>query len=218
MIRESELTKEHYKTGEVAKMIGVSTRTMQRYDIDGVTHSEMLPSGRRAFPKNEVIRFLDERGLLYHDIEEQRHDVVYARVSSYDQKKHGDLDRQALHIVETAGGLLSPVILKECGSGLNDKRPQLAKLMDMVSENKVRNVYVTYQDRLTRFGYHYLERFFAAHGTSIIVLEDEREKKSVEEELAKDMMDLLASFSGKLYGRRSHKNMKKNAGEKDMVK
>ena len=165
-------------------MIGVSTRTMQRYDIDGITHSELLPSGRRAFPRDEVIRFLDSRGVLYRDDAEQRHDVVYARVSSYDQKKHGDLDRQALHIMETADGLLSPVILKECGSGLNDERPQLAKLMDMVAADEVRNVYVTYQDRLTRFGYHYLERFFSAHGTNIVVLEDIREKKSVEEELA----------------------------------
>lgn len=70
---------------------------------------------------------------------------------------------------------MSPVILKECGSGLNDKRPQLDKLMDMVAADEVRNVYVTCQDRFARFGYHYLERFFSAHGTSIVVLEDTRE-------------------------------------------
>ena len=213
MVRESELTKGHYRTGEVAKLLGCSIRTVQRYDNDGVMSSERLPSGRRTFPRDEVAKLLDSKGLLFRDSGDERVDVVYARVSSQDQKKHGDLDRQALHVIEEAGEVRNPVILKECGSGLNDKRPQLAKLMDMVVADKVRNVYVSYQDRLTRFGFHYLEYFFNAHGTSIVILDDERGSPTVEEELARDMMDLLASFSGKLYGRRSHKNMRRKANE-----
>ena len=78
----------------------------------------------------------------------------------------------------------------------------------MVCNNEVRNVYVTYKDRLTRFGYHYLETMFLAHNVNIIVVKDKDNEKSVSEELAEDLMSLIASFSGKLYGLRSGKNKK----------
>ena len=76
----------------------------------------------------------------------------------------------------------------------------------MVGNHEVRNVYVTYKDRLTRFGFHYLETMFNACGTTIIVVKDENNAKSVHDELVEDMMSLIASFSGKLYGMRSKKN------------
>lgn len=109
--------------------------------------------------------------------------------------------------------MINPIILKEVGSGLNDKRTQLKKLMKMVCNNEVRNVYVTCKDRLTRFGFNYLKTMFEVHGTTIVVVKDEANKKSVEEELVEDMMSLMASFSGKLYGLRSRKN-KVNKHEK----
>lgn len=69
-------------------------------------------------------------------------------------------------------------------------------------------VFITYRDRLTRFGYHYLESVFLAKGVEIIVLNDISYEKDVQQELVEDMMSLIASFSGKLYGMRSHKNKK----------
>ena len=136
------------------------------------------------------------------------------RVSSHDQKRGGDLDRQALFLIENTDGIRNPVILKEVGSGLNDKRKQLQKLLKMVCNNEVRNVYVTYKDRLTRFGFSYLETVFLAHNVNIIVVKDKKEEKSVQEELVCDMMSLLASFSGKLYGMRSVRNNKKKGANK----
>ncbi len=65
---------------------------------------------------------------------------------------------------------------------------------------------VTYRDRLTRFGFHYLESMFKAHGVEIVVVKDKDKEKSVQEELVEDMMALIAFFSGKLYGMRSKKN------------
>ena len=215
MIRETQLVKDTYRSGEVAKLIGVTTRTMQRYAENGEIEATLPPTGKRRYTRNAVIDFLDRQNVLYRDTAEERHDIIYARVSSQDQKKHGDLDRQVLHIVENAEGLKNLLILKECGSGLNDKRPKLTQLIDLVLDDKVRNVYVTYQDRLARFGYHFIERVFSSHGTKIIILEDNRAKKSIEEELAQDMMDLVASFSGRLYGRRSHKNSKEGVSEQD---
>ena len=98
--------------------------------------------------------------------------------------------------------------------GLNDKRPKIQELIRLVLDGKVNRVFVTYKDRLTRFGYHYLETIFSYHGVSITVVKDEDKEKSVEEELVEDMMSLIASFSGKLYGLRSEKNRKKGETQK----
>jgi len=57
--------------------------------------------------------------------------------------------------------------------------------------------YLTYQDRLTRFGFHYLETIFSAHHVNILVMKDVNHEKTVQEELAEDRMSLITSFSGK---------------------
>lgn len=127
-----------------------------------------------------------------------------SRVSSHEQKNKGDLDRQALSIIEGFPYIRNPLIFKEVGSGLNDNRKQLMKIIDMVLNDEVSNIYITYRDRLTRFGFNYLEKVFLHKGVRIFVLHDE-ERKDVSKALAEDMMALIASFSGKLYGLRSHK-------------
>ena len=98
----------------------------------------------------------------------------------------------------------NPLVLKEVGSGLNDNRKQLHKLIDMVLNNEVNGIYITYRDRLTRFGYHYLEKICKYKGVEIHVLNNEREE-DINKALVEDVMALIASFSGKLYGMRSHK-------------
>lgn len=156
--------------------------------------------------RDELLRFLDSKGLLLDDIAQEKRDVIYARVSSHEQKAKGDLDRQAVHILEYQSGLQNPLVLKEVGSSLNDNRKKLQELITMVLDGKVNKVYVTYKDRLTRFGFHYLESVFLAKGVEIVVLNDVSQEKDVQQELVEDMMSLIASFSGKLYGMRSHKN------------
>ena len=69
--------------------------------------------------------------------------------------------------------------------------------------DEVNRVFVTYKDRLTRFGFNYLETMFNAKGVEIIIVKQKTEEISVEQELMNDMMSLIASFSGKLYGTRS---------------
>lgn len=213
MKRRSDLKKEYYKTGEVAVFLGVSIKTVQRYDENGILKFTRTEKGHRLLPKDELVRYMDSRGMLYDDTELEKRDVIYVRVSSHEQKDKGDLDRQALFLVENAEGLLNPLILKEVGSGLNDKRPQLLGLIDLVMEGRVRNVYVTYRDRLTRFGYHYLERVFSNKDVQIIVVKDIQKEKSVSEELVEDMMSLIAGFSGKLYGMRRGGNSSKKEQE-----
>ena len=88
------------------------------------------------------------------------------------------------------------------GSGLNDNRKNLLSLLDMVQKGEVNRIFVLYKDRLTRFGYHYLKKICDFHGVSIIVVSEETDNKIQSEELAEDIITLIHSFSGKLYGLR----------------
>lgn len=209
MYRVSDFKKSVYKTGEVAEILGVTTKTIQNYDKDGKLIVKRTEGNRRCIFKEDLLKFLSDKGLLYNDEKDTRYDVIYARVSSNDQKIHGDLDRQVLFLIDNVKSLHSPIILKEVGSGLNDKRVQLQKLLRMVCNNEVGTIYITYKDRLTRFGFNYLKTIFELHGTSIEVIKDGQENKTVQTELVEDMMSLIASFSGKLYGLRSGKNKRK---------
>ena len=218
MYKESDFTKEYYKPGDVGKLLGISPRTVQDYDKRGQLVFDRSETGRRLIPRERLLAYLDSQNMLLRDNDTKRHDVIYARVSSQDQKQHGDLDRQVMFLIETCGSdLVNPLVLKECGSGLNAKRTKIQKLIQMVMNDEVRNVYVTYRDRLTRFGFEYLETAFAAHDTQIIVVKNADDEKSVEQELVEDLMSLMASFSGKLYGLRSHKNKKSNMQVKDIA-
>lgn len=206
MYLESEFTKDAYKTGEVAKILGLSTKTIMNYDKDDILKFQRTSTDRRMITRKDLLEYLDKQGLLTKDVGNKR-DVIYARVSSQKQKKSGDLDRQALFIVENVKDLKNPLILKEVGSGLNDKRKQIQVLIKMIMNDEVNKIYVTYKDRLTRFGFNYLKSICNAKNVAIVVVQDISKEKSIQEELVEDMMSLLASFSGKLYGLRSKGNI-----------
>lgn len=210
MYKVSDLKKNYYRPGEVAEILNVTTRTLRNYDYNGRIKFIRNDADRRILPKDDLISYMLKYNLIIDDRVETKRDVIYARVSSHDQKAHGDLDRQALYLIEHVPDLISPVILKEVGSGLNDNRPKLLSLIEMVCNNEVGRVFITYKDRLTRFGFHYLETVFKAHHVEIIVVKDKKEEKSMQMELVEDMMSLIASFSGKLYGMRSKKGARKN--------
>ena len=159
MYKYSEFTKRTYKTGEVAKILNLHYQTVIKYDNAGILNFQRNENGRRVLFREELLRYLEEKQLLIHDEETQKKDILYCRVSSHEQEKKGDLDRQVVTLMEYAQrfGLQNPLVLKEVGSGLNDKRKELQKLIRMVLQGEVNRVFVTYRDRLTRFGYHYLE-------------------------------------------------------------
>ena len=203
MVRWSELTKQFYKSGEVGNLLGLSRKTIFKYTKEGRLKSVKTETGRNLYPKEEVARMLDELGMFYDDRDRERVDVIYARVSSNEQKKKGDLDRQVVAVLEKAGSLNNPIVLKEVGSGLNDKRKQFNRLIEMIESGQVSRVFVRFRDRLTRFGFNTIEKIAALNGAEIIITEDEENNKNLEEELVEDMMSLIASFSGKFYGLRS---------------
>lgn len=197
MIKQSELTKEQYTIGEVAALLNIHVKTIQRWDREGIFKCERTHTNRRVINRDSLIEVLNNRGMLFNDISSFKVDVIYARVSSNEQKAKGDLDRQVSFLAQSVKDLKNPTILAEVGSGLNDKREKLDQLLDMVLQNKVDRVFITYKDRLTRFGFHYLEKVCSYHNVKIIVIKDANEKESIQEELTEDMMSLMSFFSGK---------------------
>ena len=149
MFKVSEFTKEVYKPKDVMKLLGVNHRTLYNYDEQGKLKFQRSESGRRIMFREDLLHYLDEKGLLLDDTDLEKHDYIYARVSSQKQASSGDLDRQVLFLIEHCSELQKPIILKEVGSGLNDKRPKLEQLLEYVMHGKVNNIYITYKDRLT---------------------------------------------------------------------
>ena len=129
--------------------------------------------------------------------------ATYARVSSNEQKQKGDLDRQSLRLSEYCAkhNLKVSHIFKEVGSGMNDKRPNFNRLTDMIINKDIDILVIEHKDRLTRFQFNFIRKMFESYGCQVIIVENV--DVASENELCQDIMSLLASFSGKLYGQRS---------------
>jgi predicted site-specific integrase-resolvase len=131
--------------------------------------------------------------------------VLYGRVSGQGHKD--DLETQLARLqawakVERAGK--PNLVLSDIGSGLKAKRTHLQQLLKMVMEDQIAEIVITSPDRLTRFGQEYLQVLFDCFGVRLTSLEPD-ETKTPEQELTDDLLALIASFSGRLYGMRSHK-------------
>lgn len=198
------LKKSTYKTGEVAALLGVTVPTIIRYCDTGLIPSHKTEFGHRRILSEDVYNYLVSQNMVYDDTQSTKSDVIYARVSTHRQAERGDLERQVekVKLFAIEQNVSNLIVKTDVASGLNDNRKNLLSLLDMVQKGEVNRIFVLYKDRLTRFGYHYLKKICDFHGVSIIVVSDETDNKSQSEELAEDIIALIHSFSGKLYGLR----------------
>jgi len=126
-------------------------------------------------------------------------------VSGHDQKEY--LQRQVQQLEQwalVARTGQKTLTLTDIGSGLNTERKSLQKLLALVQDYQVAEVVVTFADRLTRFGLSYLRSLFSGYGVTLTVLSPD-EDKTPEQELTEDLLAIIASFAGRLYGLRSRK-------------
>lgn len=124
---------------------------------------------------------------------------VYARVSSHDERD--DLDRQVARVVEWAAQAGRTVVRVEAevGSGMNGAR---RKVRCLLADPNVVDVVVEHRDRLGRMNTELVEAALSAHGRRLVVLDD----GEVDDDLVRDMVEVLTSFCARLYGRRSARN------------
>ena len=171
MIKTSQLTKDTYKPKDIAQFLGVTTRTLQNWDKDDKIHFQRdTVSNRRFMSKDDVIKLLDDNGLLFDDTIDKKRDIIYARVSNHDQKAHGDLYRQVQFLIDSNDDLQNVLVLSEVGSSLDDKREKLQQLLKMVMNNEINRVFITDQDRLAGCGFNYLETVFNLKDVKIVLI------------------------------------------------
>jgi len=178
-------------------MLNVSTVAVRKWIKSGKLKARRI--GKLwMIPEGELKRFLGEKP-------REIRAAIYARVSSYKQKRDGNLDRQVERLRNycSAKGYKIIDIVTDVASGLKEDRSGLHKLFDMVEKRQIDVAVVEFKDRLTRFGFEYLKRYFESHGVKIEVIEET--EKGYMEELIEDFMSLVISFAGRIYGKRSQK-------------
>ena len=186
-----------YRMGEATRLLDVHPNTIRRWEAAGKLRCQWTPGGKeRRVPESEIRRLMG----LPPNADAV---VLYGRVSGHGQKD--DLQRQVKSLeTEFAGHFAQTYTCTDIGSGLNPRRRGLWQALDLARARQVRAVAVTYKDRLTRFGFEYLQEFLTAYGVEILVMHPDDEQ-TPEQELVADMLALVTSFAGRLYGRRSHK-------------
>lgn len=176
------------RTSLYAELLGVSLSTIYRWLKNG-----KLDEPSRTYGNHR--RF---------EIEETkpRSTVIYSRVSSAGQKE--DLNRQILFLKNYTKELPNVISISDIGSGLNFKKSGFKILLNMIINREIDTIVIQNKDRLSRFGVSLIEILANLYGTKLEIIN--KTDDTFEANLVADFMALIASFSGSIYGKRSHKN------------
>ena len=190
---------------QASELLGVNIMTLRRWINSGKIKYCKTIGKHRRYLLSEILS-LQGKEVENENLNE---DVVaiYTRVSSNDQKQHGDLDRQKTRVMEycVSKGYKVGYILDDCCSGMKYNRPKLDKLYQLVINREINKVVVEHKDRLVRFGFDCIKTFFNSYGVEIEYVE-ETLPKSFESELVEDVMSLTTSFTAKLHSRRKRQS------------
>ena len=187
--------------GEAAKHLGVSTQTLRRWEREKrIKPAQRTPGGQRRYDISEIVH---EKRQSRPEI---RKTIGYARVSSHDQKQDLERQREMLEMFCSAQGW-SFEIISDMGSGMNYRKKGLKKLIDGILEGEIGRLVLTHKDRLLRFGAELIFSICEEKGVEVVLM-NQGDEPSFEEELAQDVLEIITVFSARLYGSRSRKNKK----------
>ena len=195
-------------TGQAAKQLGISVRTIYRWEAVGrLVPVTRLHSGQRRFSSRDIDALLRSRS------GGKERCGVYARVSSEKQVEAGNLQRQKDRLVAAAAdrGYEVTAAVAERACGLNEKRRGLRRLFRMAADGEIDVVLIEFKDRLARFGFAYVVEALQAHGVRVEVL-DGPVAVDATQELVADMLAIVTCFAARLYGSRSQQFRRKVQG------
>lgn len=197
------------KSGAAAKRLGVTVKTMQRWEREGrlipVARSQ---SNQRLYSESQLAAFI---GLHTDGVPTRL--VAYCRVSGAAQKPDLQNQRRVLEEFVVARGLANVEFVEEIGGGLNFQRKRFLELTDAIGRREVKTLIPAHRDRLTRFGFEWFEHFARSHGCELPVLNQER--LSPEQEMVQDMMTIVHCFSSRLDGLRNYRKKLNEALKQD---
>lgn len=195
----------NYKPQEFSEMIGVSVKTLQRWDNDGKLKAYRTPSDRRYYTHKQYVDYMGNGNSKHGKT------IIYTRVSAANQKN--DLNNQVEFLKQYANarGIIVDEVFEDIGSGLNYNRKKWNKLIEDCMLGLIKTILVAHKDRFIRFGYEWFERFLKSNGVEIIVVNNE--KLSAQEELVNDLISIIHVFSCRIYGLRKYKKQIKEDSE-----
>ena len=164
----------------------MSYRTALRWFRDGTIQGYQAPSGTIIVTEQEPAQAVQKV-------------AIYARVSSSEQRENVERQAERLNQYCTVRGYQVALVVKEIASGVNESRP---KLLSLLKDTSITRVVVEHRDRLTRFGFHYIDVLFSVQGRVIEVVNPAEHDK---EELLADLASIIYSFCAQLYGQRRAK-------------
>lgn len=195
--------------GEAALAPGVSIATLRRWEAAGRIVVERTPGGQRRY---DLATLKPERFRANPD---GRRTIAYARVSSHDQKSDLERQKQVLELYCAQQGWTFDLV-SDLGSGMNYRTKGLKRLLNEVVEGRIGRLVITHKDRLLRFGAELVFAICEARQVEVVIL-NQGEDTTFEEDLAKDVLEIITVFSARLYGSRSRKNQKLLEGIRQAV-
>lgn len=186
---------------EAAKILGVSESTLRRWEREGrLLPDERTEGGQRRYKLSSI------RPQMNHVSFHERKTIAYARVSSHDQKADLERQKQVLERYCSSQGWQFE-ILSDLGSGINYNKKNLKALIQSIIDNEVGRLVLTHKDRLLRFGAELIFSICEVRQVEVVII-NQGEDCTFEEDLAKDVLEIITVFSARLYGSRSRKNQK----------
>lgn len=186
------------RLNDMAKRLGVSVKTLQRWDREGILVAKRNPNNRRYYTEDQYLEYIGSSSKKDKKI------IAYVRVSNNNQKD--DLQNQITFIrnyVNAKGEILDDVI-QDIGSGLNYNRKHWNDLLfNQISKGEIGKIYITYKDRFVRFGFDWFERYCNHHDCEIVIINNP--DTSPQQELIDDLISIIHVFSCRIYGLRKYK-------------
>ena len=195
----------YVKHGEAVKITGLSDQTLRKYADKGIIESKRTPGNQRIYNVKSYLDSLNDKNvkIIEKNNENEYKYVCYCRVSSYEQKS--DLDRQIEYMKNKYP---DHEIISDIGSGINFKRPGLDKIIDYGIKGLLKELVVSYKDRLCRIGYDLIEKILIKYSETKIIIDMNREE-DVNEEISNDIIEIITVYSAKIHGMRSYKGKDK---------
>ena len=198
-----------YSIGEASKALGVSITTLRRWEAEGRLIPDHTAGGHRRYDLSKL------KPEVYRSVVDTRQTVAYARVSSHDQKEDLNRQNQVLELYCAQQGW-SFRLISDLGSGMNYYKKGLKQLLNDILAGNIGRLVITHKDRLLRFGAELVFSLCEARQVEVVIL-NQGEDTTFEEDLAKDVLEIITVFSARLYGSRSRKNQKLLEGVKKAV-
>jgi len=207
-----EKQKLYVSVGEAVRLTGFEAQTVRKLADQASILCYKTPSGQRRINLQSIQKFCSNPVPVQEKPVLQKKNFIYARVST--KKQMDDLSRQLEYLKKPE--YASYTVVTDIASGINFKRKGLSTILDACLQGRIGDVVVAHRDRLCRFGFDLVEQLVCKAGGKVIVLED-NDNKSSEQELAEDLLSIIHVFSCKQMGKRSYATRKtKNSEDKDL--